>query len=163
MMDEIRCRVEIREDDTRQSPGRLTGVLLTYGERAADRAELFEDGALYWRDSGIVIREQHNRAAPIVRAQPYMEGRELRVNVPLPNTQRGRDAAIAMQGDNPLYSGLSVEFNSERETRRNGLRVITRAFLDGASLVDTPAYLGSTVEVREESGLFVPRSVFTWL
>ena len=33
---------------------------------------------------------------------------------------------------NPLYSGLSVEFNAERETRRNGLRVITRAFLDGA-------------------------------
>ena len=68
-----------------------------------------------------------------------------------------------MQGEHPLYSGLSVEFNAEKESRRNGLRVITRAFLDGASLVDTPAYLDSTVEVREESGLFVPRSIFTWL
>ncbi len=162
-METLFAALEFRADETRDSPGLLSGVLMAYGTRANDRPELFEDGALYWRDSGIVIREQHNRAAPIVRAQPYMEGRELRVNVPLPNTQRGRDAAFAMQGDNPLYTGLSVEFNAERETRRNGLRVITRAFLDGASLVDTPAYLGSTVEVREESGLFVPRSVFTWL
>ena len=36
-MTEIRCRVEVRNDATRESPGRLTGTLLTYGERAADR------------------------------------------------------------------------------------------------------------------------------
>ena len=71
---------------------------MAYGTKANDRPEMFEAGAFHWRDSGIVIREQHNRAAPIVRAMPYMEGRELRVNVPLPNTGRGRDAATAMQG-----------------------------------------------------------------
>ena len=32
--DEIRCALEFREDDTRQSPGRLFGTLLTYGEAA---------------------------------------------------------------------------------------------------------------------------------
>ena len=162
-MEMLYAALEYRADETRESPGMLAGVLMTYGTRANDRPELFEQGAFHWRESGIVIREQHNRAAPIVRAMPYLEGRELRVNVPLPNTSRGRDAATAMQGENPLYSGLSVEFNAERESRRNGLRVITRAFLDGASLVDTPAYLDSTVEVREESGLIVPRSIFTWL
>ena len=43
-MNEIRCRVEMRADDSMASPGRLTGVLMTYGQRAGDRAELFEDG-----------------------------------------------------------------------------------------------------------------------
>ena len=44
MRTEIRCKVELREDDTLASPGRLTGTLLTYGERASDRPELFERG-----------------------------------------------------------------------------------------------------------------------
>ena len=49
MRDEIRCSIECREDDTRLSPGRLVGRILTYGERAIDRAELFEPGALTGR------------------------------------------------------------------------------------------------------------------
>ena len=154
---------EYRADETRESPGMLAGVLMTYGERANDRPEMFEDGAFYWPDTGIVIREQHNRQAPIVRAVPYMEGRELRIDAPLPNTTRGRDAATAMQGEHPLYTGLSVEFKAERETRRGGLRVVQRAFLGGAGLVDSPSYKGSTVEIREESGLSVARRVWTWL
>ena len=162
-MENLLIPIEYRADETRESPGMLSGVLMAYGTRANDRPEKFEMDAFHWRADGIIIREQHNRAAPIVRAQPYMEGRELRISVPLPNTTRGRDTAIAMQGDNPLYSGLSVEFQAERETRQGGIRVISKAFLDGASLVDTPAYMQSKVEVREESGLIVPRSVFTWL
>ena len=111
---------------------------------------------------GITIREQHNRDAGILRAIPYLEGKELRISAPLPNTSRGRDAATNLQGPTPLYTGISVEFQSEAETRRNGLRVITRAFLDGAGLVDRASYLGSKVEVRE-SGLFRPWCVFAWL
>ena len=68
MTTEIRCKVELREDDTRQSPGRLTGVLLTYGERASDRPELFERGAFdldaIKASGGIVINRQHTRGAP---------------------------------------------------------------------------------------------------
>ena len=52
MKTEIRCKVELREDDTRQSPGRLTGTLLTYGERASDRAELFERARSTWTSCG---------------------------------------------------------------------------------------------------------------
>ena len=154
---------EYRADESRESPGRLAGVLMTYGEKANDRPEMFDMDAFYWDATGIVIREQHNRQAPIVRAMPYLEGRELRIDAPLPNTTRGRDAAIAMQGENPLYTGLSVEFKAERETRRAGLRVVQRAFLGGAGLVDSPSYRASKVEVREESGLFVPRRVWAWL
>ena len=32
---EIRCALEIREDQSRLSPGRIVGTLLTYGERQA--------------------------------------------------------------------------------------------------------------------------------
>ena len=161
-MESLTIPLEFRADETRQSPGLLAGILMAYGSKASDRPETFEQGAFHWRESGIVIREQHNREAPIVRAIPYLEGKELRISIPLPNTSRGRDAATNMRGPNPLYGGLSVEFNSEQETRRDGLRVITRAFLDGAGLVDNPSYLTSTVEVRKEQAV-APRSIYAWL
>ena len=63
-MSEIRCSVELRADESMASPGRLFGTLLTYGERASDRAELFEDGALRWPTNGVVLRRQHQRGAP---------------------------------------------------------------------------------------------------
>ena len=91
-METLFAALEYRADETRESPGLLAGVLMAYGTRANDRPELFEDGAFHWRETGIVIREQHNRAAPIVRAMPYLEGRELRVNVPVAEhaTRAGR-------------------------------------------------------------------------
>ena len=52
-VNEIRCAIEFREDETRQSPGRIVGSLLTYGKRARDRAEMFKPGALHWPAGGI--------------------------------------------------------------------------------------------------------------
>ena len=163
-MESLLIPIEYRADETRESPGMLSGVLMTYGSRANDRPEMFEAGAFHWRESGIVIRRQHDRTRPILRAIPYLagDGKELRINAPLLNDTMGRDIAAAMQGPNPLYQGLSVEFRAEKETRRNGIRVISRAFLDGAGLVDTPSYLDSTVEVRAE-GISAYRSIHLWL
>ena len=162
-METLLTPLEFRQDETRESPGLLSGVLITYGSRAGDRAEMFEDGAFYWDAAGIVINEQHDRRAAIVRTVPRLEGRAVRIDVALPNTTRGRDVATAMQGPNPLYSGFSAEFRAEKETRRNGLRVITRAYLGGVGLVDTPSYRDSTVEVRGESQLVRPKAVTLWL
>ena len=83
-MDELRCRVEIRQDETVAGPGRISGTLLQYGERAADRAELFEPGALTWPSNGIVLRRQHARGAPIMRVQPEIPrfGRRDRCDAP---------------------------------------------------------------------------------
>ena len=145
--DEIRCAVELRQDDSRTSPGRLYGVLITYGERAADRPEAFAPDSLSWPDDGIVIREQHNRQAPIVRVVPEVRGRQVVIDHPLPDTQRGRDAATMIR-DGTL-KGLSVEFRSRRENRAKGYREITDGLLRGAGLVDDPSYAGSVVEVRE--------------
>ena len=150
MSDEIRCSVEIREDDTRQSPGRLTGTLITYGEQAGDRAELFEPGSLEWPEGGVTLRRQHNRQAPIARVTPVVRGREVVIDTPLPDTQAGRDAAREVRDG--LFTGLSVEFRAALQAHAGGLRRIKRALLTGAGLVDSPSYAGSRVEVRQRAG-----------
>ena len=142
---EIRCAIEFRADETRQSPGRLVGTLLTYGRRASDRAEVFADGALRWDDGGVVLNEQHNRQAPIMRFTPTVAGHEVRIDAALPDTQRGRDAATMVR--NGTMRGLSIEFRALEEGRRAGMREVRAARLLGAALVDDPSYQGQ-LEVR---------------
>ena len=149
-MDEIRCRVEIRQDETVASPGRITGTLMEYGERASDRAEVFEAGALRWPDNGIVLRRQHNRGAPIMRVQPETRGAAVVIDAPLPDTAAGRDAAREIRDG--LFRGLSVEFRATAQSYATGVRRIRAALLNGAGLVDDPSYAGSRVEVRGKRG-----------
>ena len=148
-MDELRCAIEYRADESRQSPGRIVGTLLAYGEQAIDRAEKFEAGSLHWPDGGIILNEQHNRQAPIMRFVPEVVGTEVRIDAPLPDTQRGRDAAIMVK--NGTFTGLSIEFRSEAEGRSAGTRMIRRASLSAAALVDSPSHK-SSVEVRGKAG-----------
>ena len=86
---------------------------------------MFGTGSLAWPDGGIMLREMHNRQAPIVRFLPETVGAEVRVAIALPDTQRGRDAATGVR--NGTYRGLSVEFQAKHETRRAGLRYVTAA------------------------------------
>ena len=143
---EIRCAVELRQDDTHASPGRLVGTLLTEGERAKDRAEVFEPGSLTWPEAGVIVRRQHQRGAPIMRAIPERRGSQVVIDQALPDTQAGRDAATEIRSG--LFCGLSVEFSAKMQVYRGGVRHIARAVLSGAGLVDDPSYRGSTVEVR---------------
>ena len=159
-MNEIRCAIEYREDETRQSPGRIVGTLIAYGERAKDRAEKFAPGSLHWPDTGIVLNEQHNRQAPIMRFTPALDGKELRIDAALPDTQRGRDAATMIK--NGTMTGLSIEFRSELEGRSAGVREIRRAHLAAAALVDSPSY-GTSVEVRGKGRGLVPGVATLWL
>ena len=148
-MDELRCTIELRADESRQSPGRIVGTLMTYGQRAKDRPEMFADGALSWPDAGIILNEQHNRTAPILRFTPEVEGKEVRIDAPLPDTQRGRDAATMIR--NGTMKGLSIEFRAQSEGRASGIREIRRAVLSAAALVDSPSY-STSVEVRAKGG-----------
>ena len=152
MRTEIRCKVELREDDTRQSPGRLTGTLLTYGERASDRPELFERGAIdldaIKASGGIVINRQHTRGAPITRVIPELRGDALVIDQALPDTQAGRDAAVEIRSG--LMRGLSVEFQALKARMVSGVRRIASATLVAGGVVDDPSYSGSTVEVRDK-------------
>ena len=145
-MSEIRCSVELRADDSMASPGRLVGTLLTYGERSKDRPELFTQGALRWPDNGILLRRQHNRAAPIMRVIPEVRGSAVVIDAPLPDTAAGRDAAREVRDG--LFAGLSVEFRATAQSYAGGVRRIAGALLTGAGLVDDPSYRGSRVEVR---------------
>lgn len=138
--------LELREDDTRRSPGRLVGTLVTYGERASDRAEVFEAGALAWPEDGVVLNRQHVRGQPIMRVKPEVRDGAVVLDVPLPDTSAGRDAATEIRTG--LFKGLSVEFAAVKQVFRNGVRFIQAATLGGVGLVDTPSYTGSTAEVR---------------
>ena len=149
-MNEIRCRIEYRADESRLSPGRLTGTLIRYGETAADRRETFASGSLRWPDDGVILRRQHARAAPIMRIVPRVEGGAVIVDAPLPDTQAGRDAAVEVR--NGTLAGLSVEFRAVRERQHGGIREIQRAALVGAGLVDEPSYGSATVELRGRGG-----------
>ena len=160
-MDQLICEVRYAEDDTRASPGRLTGTLMTYEREANDRPEIFTRGALVWPDGGIVIDEQHNRQSPIVRAIPRLDGDALTIDVPLPNTARGRDAATNVREG--VLTGLSVAFRAIKEGRRGRLREIRQAVLVRAGLVDNPSYLDSVVEIRSAGGLVLPRRETLWL
>lgn len=146
MTETLYVPLEFRADDSRTGPGRLTGVLMTYGEQAGDRRELFDPDSLYWRESGILIREQHNRLSPILKTVPILDGKMVRIDARVPDTQRGRDAITNIKEG--VLTGLSVEFAAEKVANRNGMRVIQRAFLDAAGLVDYPSYVNSLVEVR---------------
>ena len=152
MKTEIRCRVELREDATLASPGRLTGTLLTYGERASDRPELFERGSIdldaIKASGGIVVNRQHTRGAPIMRVIPELRGDALVIDQPLPDTQAGRDAAVEIRSG--LMRGLSVEFQALKARMVNGVRRIASATLTAGGLVDDPSYASARVEVRDK-------------
>ena len=142
---ELRCAIEIRADDTRQSPGRLYGELMRYGERARDRAERFADGALSWPDDGIVLNVQHDRRQPLARVVPKVENGVVIIDAALPDTQRSRDTlALVREG---VLKGLSVEFRAISDRWVGNVREIASAALRGAALVDEPAY-STSVEAR---------------
>ena len=141
--------IEIRlsDDPDRIGPGILEGTLMPYGQRASDRPEMFESGSLHWPDDGVLLRSMHRRDSPIARFVPVASETEVRVKIQLPDTTAGRDARESVRMG--VFKGLSVEFRSEKEESRNGLRVILRAALVGAGLVDSGAYSGATVEARQ--------------
>ena len=143
-MDEIRCAVEIRQDE---SGNRLMGVLLPFATQASDRPELFENGSLTWPAEGLVLRRQHRRDQPILKFIPIEADGQLRIDAPIPDTIAGRDAAEEIR--TKLLTGLSVEFRAIRQSVVAGVRRIAKGVLTGAGLVDSPAYADATVEARE--------------
>ena len=79
-METLLVPIEIRQDETRQSPGVLTGTLMTYETRARDRAELFKTGAFRWPVDGFNVNAQHNRQAAIVRVTPFIEDGAVKID-----------------------------------------------------------------------------------
>ena len=161
MPDEILMEVRFEQDPERQGPGLLTGTLMVYGSKASDRQEMFMPDSLHFPEKGIVIDEQHNRQAPIMRVQPVLSGKTLSVSGRLPDTTRGRDAATNIREG--VLTGLSVTFHAEREERRGGVRRILKAFCPRAGLVDTGSYSQALVEVRAKVWQLDREDLLRWL
>ena len=161
-MEELACEIRYEADESRQSPGRLQGVIISYEKQAGDRKEIISRGAFHWRDGGIVINDQHKRESAILRAVPYLDGLDLKIDAPLPDTQAGRDAATNVRDG--VLTGLSVEMAVESEGRRGPLREIRRARLVRAGLVDSPSYRDSRVEIRAHAPYWqLDREMLRWL
>ena len=162
----LTCELRYEADPNRESPGRLTGTLLRYLEPAHDRPEVFERGALYWNDD-LILNIQHDRAQPIMRFTPYLEGDDVKVDAMLPDRTIGRDVASAVK-DGTLR-GLSVEIDraSVQSQMVNGVRRISRARLVAAGVVDSGSYKNSTVSVRQrqqqDADLLLRRRAAQWL
>ena len=160
-MDNLLIEVRFVQDDTRESPGRLTGTLLTYGERARDRPEVWLQDSASWPDNGFVINQQHNRQSPIVRAVPFVEGNKVKIDAKLPNNTAGRDAAENVKEG--ILTGLSVEFRQPVARMVAGVREIRQAFIEAAGLVDLASFPGSGVEIRHSGGVLLPGALTLWL
>ena len=145
-MREFRCRIEIREDSDRRSPGRITGTLLRYGEKGQRQGRDVRCWVAVMAPEGVVLRRQHDRSQPIMRFVPELREGAIVIDAMLPDSEAGRSAGIEIRGR--LFTGLSVEFVPSEERHRGGVREIVAAELVGAGLVDEGAYLGSTVSVR---------------
>ena len=157
----FQCEVRYTADETRQTAGRLTGVLMPYETRASDRPEIFATGSLRWPSEGILIREQHRRDSPILRAVPFVRDGAVHIDATIPDTQRGRDAATNIREG--VYTGLSIEFHARDEGRRGDLREVRLADLVGAGLVDDPSYGAATVQVRQRADSDPSEGAYLWL
>ena len=137
-MDILTAPVEVRA--SAEGP-RLHGVILTEGRAArGGRAELFAPGAVVWPADGIAIRAEH-LGPEIARAVPTRDGTEIRVSAPA--------SPDVFQAVKSGRRWMSVEFHSIAESRTPaGVREITRALVDGASLTNDPEYVQTAAEVR---------------
>ena len=119
-MDEIRCKVEVREVEGK--PTRLVGTLLPFNAEAQDRREVFERGSVSWPEGGVVLRRQHNRHQPILKFLPIEDVEGLRVDVAIPSTSAGADCEAEIRSG--LLASLSVEFKAIKENFVGGVRRI---------------------------------------
>ena len=163
-MREIRAAVEYRDDETRESAGRIVGVLLRYGAAGKDqfgREERFASGSLTWPGQGIVLNQQHDRTQPLGRFVPELQGDDLTIDVALADTSRNRDALALVR--NGTLRGLSVEFIADSESWHGSTREIRSGRLLAAGLVDDPAYESSSVEARARSRRSIILEIARWL
>lgn len=153
-MDLERRYCELRQDEG--MPRRLRGVLLTYDAETSigGLREKFLPGAFgNVADVDVILNWQHQRSRPLARTQGggltlRDTNVQLELEAVLPQTREADDALELVRTG--VLRGLSIEFHARDEAMAGRVRVIKRADLVGAGLVDSPAYLGSVVEARRE-------------
>ena len=121
---EIRCAIELREDESRRSPGRIVGKLLEYGEKIIhdQGPEVFESRSLQWGAAGVVLYDTHDETprVPVSIVHPKQGDTAARIDARLPDSAAGRKLANSVRSGD--IKGLSIEFKPAAETRSGGLR-----------------------------------------
>lgn len=146
-MREIRCSIELRA--AADSPGRIVGTLIQMGRVAGDRREVFAPGSIRWPSNGMRLLAEH-RGRQVLRFQPIVDGTEIRIDEPLPDTALGREVAVEVRAGRKR--GLSIEFFSTDEEVVQGVREVRSALVDAAAVVGEPAFQQAHVEVRQRTG-----------
>ena len=143
--------------EVRLSGRTLHAIALRYGERARDRAEMFEAGA-FQPIGPVALNLQHDAERVIastadgtLRLDDTAEA--LRVAADL----RDGSAELALVRRRALR-GLSVEFRCLSERRENGLRIVSRAELPAIGLVDSGSYR-TRVELRKFEDAWLRASI----
>lgn len=153
-MDKTEYRfAEARADE---GDGRIIqGTLAPYGTDAVIGGKFIERikaGAFSWDD--VTLNVMHDRGRIIARTDAGLtlaDGPDrLSVRAELPETRAATEALEAVRAK--LLRGFSVEMRVQADTWTQAgdkpLRLIERAVLVGASLVDRPAYRGAEVAAR---------------
>ena len=124
-----------------------TVTLLGTGHR-----EMFRAGSLDTADKLPILR-QHDPARAIARSALAFDAKGITLQLPvrdLPDTNTVRDTLAEIRCG--ILGGISPRFHvlpGGQARSTDGVRVITRAVLKEMSLVTVPAYVDSTVEMRE--------------
>ena len=134
----------------------LTGVVMRYedvGDIGGMFKEKFLPGALSF--DRVRINVMHDKAKLLGRvpgnAKIIEVDKEVRVEVPILDTQEHRDAVTNIEAG--VLCGWSVEFAKAQSTFVGRTREIRKAELIGIALVDHPVYTATTVTVRDALAL----------
>lgn len=140
---------------TENGLGRVSGVLLRYGDVAAlpsfdgtKREETFQSRAMRPYDGPVVANVLHDRSRLLAAHPGNMDltfsDAEVRVAFDLPDTTDGREAGTLIRAG--VLSALSAEFSVEDDSWANGRRTVRAATLYGLGLVAQPAYPASQLD-----------------
>ena len=137
--------VEYRAGETPDSPGHLRIEALRVNTRARDRAEAF-DALPEVPAEGVLLGRLHPAArAPIMMAPVEVRDGVMVVDVQLPNTEAGKQAAVEVR--NGTLREASIEFRATVARMVGGVRRIASSGLQAIALVPRGSYQ-SQAEVR---------------
>ena len=129
---------------------KLSGTVMHYNAISPSHRERFEPGSI--RLAEAVHLDLHHDPLKAVAWHPgggliLTNNREaLTMRADLPPLPAADRALAEIRGGQ--ISGLSVEFQSEKETHAGDLRIIEQAVLRGIGIVRSPSYEQSQVEAR---------------
>ena len=129
---------------------KLSGTVMQYGAVSPSHRERFLQGSL--RLAETVHLDLFHDPLKAVAWHPgggltLTNSREaLTMRADLPPLPAADRALAEIRGGQ--ISGLSVEFQAEKENRSGGLRVIEQAVLRGIGIVRSPSYVESQIEAR---------------